>query len=197
MKKLTTLFAALFLCIGMAQAQDVYYSGNHKIWKNDSLLYSLTDSINIQLKALQVAEDGTTYGAGYTFDTTGIQGRIWMNDSCVFTADTNTYFDHLVLAPNGWTAAGFNKVWQNGELLYSYTHGEDGCRIYGLAADTTMGDIYAGGAIFLSDDSLAYASVWQNDSLLWMEDANSSVQSICFDGENLYAAGFKIADDPL
>ena len=137
MKKLTTIFAALFLCLGMAQAQDAYYSGNSKIWKNDSLLYNLTDSINIQLKALQVAENGTTYGAGYTFDTAGIQGRIWMNDSCVFTGDTNTYFDHLVLTANGWTAAGFNNVWQNGELLYSYSHGEDECHIQGLAVDTT------------------------------------------------------------
>ena len=147
MKKLTTIFAALFLCLGMAQAQDVYYSGNSKIWKNDSLLYNLTDSINIQLKALQVAEDGTTYGAGYAFDTAGIQGRIWMNDSCVFTGDTNTYFDHLVLTANGWTAAGFNNVWQNGELLYSYTHEEDECHIQGLAVDTTTGDIYAAGFI--------------------------------------------------
>ena len=197
MKKLTTLFVALFLCLGMAQAQDVYYSGNSKIWKNDTLLYSLTDSLNIQLKALQVAEDGTTYGAGYVYDTTGIQGRIWMNDSCVFTGGANTYFDHLVLTANGWTASGFNNVWQNGELLYSYAHEEDECHIYGLAVDTTMGDIYAGGAIFLSDDSLAYASIWKNDSLLWMEDTNSSAQSICFDGGNLYAAGFKVENDTL
>lgn len=197
MKKLTTIFAALFLCLGMAQAQDVYYSGNSKIWKNDSLLYNLTDSINIQLKALQVAEDGTTYGAGYAFDTAGIQGRIWMNDSCVFTADTNTYFDHLVLTANGWTAAGFNNVWQNGELLYSYSHGEDECHIHGLAVDTTMDDIYAGGAISFVSDSLFHASIWKNDSLLWMEDTVSSIQSICFGGGNIYAAGFMIENDFL
>ena len=197
MKKLTALFAALFLCLGMAQAQDVYYSGNSKIWKNDSLLYNLTDSINIQLKALQVAEDGTTYGAGYTFDTAGIQGRIWMNDSCVFTGDTNTYFDHLVLTANGWTAAGFNNVWQNGELLYSYSHGEDECHIQGLAVDTTTGDIYAGGAISFVSDSLFHASIWKNDSLLWMEDTVSSIQSICFGGGNIYAAGFMIENDSL
>lgn len=201
MKKLTTFFVALFLCLGMAQAQDVYYSGNGngtgKIWKNDSLLYSLTDSLNIQLKAIQVADSGAVYGAGYAFDTTGIQGRIWMNDSCIFTGDTNSYFDHLALTANGWTAAGFNKVWQNGELLYSYTHEEDECHIYGLAVDTMMGDIYAGGAISFNSDSLFHACVWRNDSLLWIEDTVSSVQSICFDGESLYAAGFKVGNDSL
>lgn len=197
MKKLTTIFAALFLCLGMAQAQDVYYSGNSKIWKNDSLLYNLTDSISIQLKAIQVMDSGSVYGAGYAFDTAGIQGRIWMNDSCVFTGDTNTYFDHLVLTTNGWTAAGFNNVWQNGELLYSYSHGEDECHIQGLAVDTTTGDIYAGGAISFVSDSLFHACVWKNDSLLWMEDTVSSIQNICFGGGNIYAAGFMIENDSL
>ena len=201
MKKLTTFFVALFLCLGMAQAQDVYYSGNGngigKIWKNDSLLYSLTDSLNIQLKAIQVADSGAVYGAGYAFDTASLQGRIWMNDSCVFNGGDSTYFDHLVLTVNGWTAAGFNNVWQNGELLYSYTHEEDECHIYGLAVDTTMGDIYAGGAILLDGENLAYASVWKNDTLLWMADTISSVQSICFNGESLYAAGFKVENDSL
>lgn len=197
MKKLTTIFAALFLCLGMAQAQDVYYSGNSKIWKNDSLLYNLTDSISIQLKAIQVTDSGSVYGAGYAFDTAGIQGRIWMNDSCVFTGDTNTYFDHLALTANGWTAAGFNNVWQNGELLYSYSHGEDECHIQGLAVDTTTGDIYAGGAISFVSDSLFHACVWKNDSLLWMEDTVSSIQNICFGGGNIYAAGFMIENDSL
>lgn len=197
MKKLTTIFAALFLCLGMAQAQDVYYSGNSKIWKNDSLLYNLTDSISIQLKAIQVTDSGAVYGAGYAFDTAGIQGRIWMNDSCVFTGDTNTYFDHLALTANGWTAAGFNNVWQNGELLYSYSHGEDECHIQGLAVDTTTGDIYAGGAISFVSDSLFHACVWKNDSLLWMEDTVSSIQNICFGGGNIYAAGFMIENDSL
>lgn len=197
MKKLTTFFAALFLCLGMAQAQDVYYSGNSKIWKNDSLLYNLTDSISIQLKAIQVTDSGSVYGAGYAFDTAGIQGRIWMNDSCVFTGDTNTYFDHLALTANGWTAAGFNNVWQNGELLYSYSHGEDECHIQGLAVDTTTSDIYAGGAISFVSDSLFHASIWKNDSLLWMEDTVSSIQNICFGGGNIYAAGFMIENDSL
>ena len=120
-----------------------------------------------------------------------------MNDSCVFTGDSNTYFDHLVLTANGWTAAGFNKVWQNGELLYSYSHGEDECHIQGLAVDTTTGDIYAGGAISFVSDSLFHASIWKNDSLLWMEDTVSSIQNICFGGGNIYAAGFMIENDSL
>ena len=201
MKKVTLLITALLLTMGFVQAQDVYVSGNHsttgKVFKNNTLLYSITDSIDIQLKGIQVAEDGTIYGAGYAYDSSEIRGKVWMNDTCIFTADTNTYFDHFALNGNDWTAAGGNNVWQNGELLYSYSHGEDECHIHGLAVDTTTGDIYAGGAVNHSGEYLTYACVWKNDTLLWLEDSISSVQSLCFDGENLYAAGFKIENDSL
>lgn len=185
----------------LSQPQDVYVSGNHfttgKVFKNNTLLYSITDSIDIQLKGIQVAEDGAVYGAGYAYNDTVLHGCVWMNDSCIFTADTNTYFDHIALNGNDWTVAGFNNVWQNGELLYSYSHGDDECHIQGLAVDTTTGDIYAGGAVYLSGEYLTYASVWKNDSLLWMEDTISSIYGLSFDGENLYTAGYKFGNDSL
>ena len=201
MKKITTLFAALFLCLGLAQAQDVYVAGNHfttgKVLKNNTLLYSLTDSLDIQLRGIQVAEDGTVYGAGSAFNSDGVYGRVWMNDSCVFVSDNGTYFDLIALNGNDWIVAGFNNIWQNGELLYSYDHDEDECHIHSLAVDATTGDIYAGGAIAFNSDSLYHASIWKNDLLLWMADSTSSIQSICFDGDNLYAAGFMIENDSL
>ena len=201
MKKITTLFAALFLCLGLAQAQDVYVAGNHfttgKVLKNNTLLYSITDSLDIQLRGIQVAEDGTVYGAGSAFNSDGVYGRVWMNDSCVFVSDNGTYFDHIALNGNDWIVAGFNNIWQNGELLYSYNHDEDECHIHSLAVDATTGDIYAGGAISFNSDSLYHASIWKNDLLLWMADSTSSIQSICFDGDNLYAAGFMIENDSL
>ena len=201
MKKITTLFAALFLCLGLAQAQDVYVSGNHfttgKVLKNNTLLYSLTDSLDIQLRGIQVAEDRTVYGAGSAYNSDGVYGRVWMNDSCVFVSDNGTYFDHIALNGNDWIVAGFNNIWQNGELLYSYSHDEDECHIHSLAVDATTGDIYAGGAISFNSDSLYHASIWKNDLLLWMADSTSSIQSICFDGDNLYAAGFMVENDSL
>ena len=201
MKKILTLFTTLFLLIGIAQAQDVYVAGNHfttgKVLKNNTLLYSLTDSLDIQLRGIQVAEDGTVYGAGSAFNSDGVYGRVWMNDSCVFVSDNGTYFDHIVLNGNDWIVAGFNNIWQNGELLYSYDHDEDECHIHSLAVDATTGDIYAGGAISFNSDSLYHASIWKNDLLLWMADSTSSIQSICFDGDNLYAAGFMVENDSL
>ena len=201
MKKVALLITAFLLTMGFVQAQDVYISGNHfttgQVYKNNTLLYSITDSLDIQLKGIQVAEDGTVYGAGYAYNDTVLHGCVWMNDSCIFTADTNTYFDHIALNGNNWTVAGGNNVWQNGELLYSYNHGEDECHIHGLAVDTTTGDIYAGGAVYLSGEYLTYASVWKNDSLLWMEDTISSIYSICFDSGNLYSVGHKYESDSL
>ena len=201
MKKIITLFTTLFLLIGIAQAQDVYVAGNHfttgKVLKNNTLLYSLTDSLDIQLRGIQVAEDGTVYGAGSAFNSDGVYGRVWMNDSCVFVSDNGTYFDHIALNGNDWIVAGFNNIWQNGELLYSYDHDEGECHIHSLAIDATTGDIYAGGAIAFNSDSLYHASIWKNDLLLWMADSTSSIESICFDDDNLYAAGFMIENDSL
>jgi len=201
MKKVALLITAFLLTMGFVQAQDVYISGNHfttgQVYKNNTLLYSITDSLDIQLKGIQVAEDGTVYGAGYAYNDTVLHGCVWMNDSCIFTADTNTYFDHIALNGNDWTVAGGNNVWQNGELLYSYSHGEDECHINDLAVDTTTGDIYAGGTIYHSGEHLGYASVWKNDSLLWMADTISCIYNICFDGENLYAAGDKFGNDSI
>ena len=201
MKKVTLFITALLLTMGFVQAQDVYISGNHfttgKVYKNNTLLYSITDSIDIQLKGIRVAEDGTVYGAGYAYNDTVLLGCVWMNDSCIFTADTNTYFDHIALNGNDWTVAGGNNVWQNGELLYSYTQGDDECLINSLAVDTTTGDIYAGGAVYLSGEYLTYASVWKNDSLLWIEDTISSIYGLYFDGENLYTTGYKFGNDSL
>ena len=201
MKKAFILITALICLCGFAQAQDVYVSGNHfttgKVLKNNTLLYSLTDSLDIQLRGIQVAEDGTVYGAGSAFNSDGVYGRVWMNDSCVFVSDNGTYFDHIALNGNDWIVAGFNNIWQNGELLYSYNHGEDECHIQGLAVDETTGDIYAGGAISFNSDSLYHASIWKNDLLLWMADSTSSIQSICFDGDNLYAAGFMVENDSI
>ena len=189
------------MATGLANAQDVYVSGNHfttgKVYKNNTLLYSITDSLDIQLKGIRVAEDGTIYGAGYAYNDTVLHGCVWMNDSCIFTAETNTYFDHIALHGNDWTVAGGNNVWQNGELLYSYSHGEDECHIHDLAVDTTTGDIYAGGSVNHSGEYLTYACVWKNDTLLWMADTISNIYSLCFDGENLYAAGHKFENDSL
>ena len=114
MKKLTLILFVLLMATGLANAQDVYVSGNHfttgKVYKNNTLLYSITDSLDIQLKGIRVAEDGTIYGAGYAYNDTVLHGCVWMNDSCIFTADTSTYFDHIALHGNDWTVAGGNNV---------------------------------------------------------------------------------------
>ena len=199
MKKLVLLLTAMLLTLGLAQAQDVYFSSNHintgKIWKNNTLIYSLSDSINIQLEDLRIAEDRTVYSAGYVYDSISLFGRVWMNDSCVFTADSNTYFDYLVLTGDGWTVAGGNTVWHNGEIQYTYTHGDDECVIRCLTIDETTGDIYAGGVISNPDFS---ACIWKNDTILWLnEDIWSSIEGLYFDGEDLYAAGYIFIDDTL
>ncbi len=189
MKKALTLFAALFFAIGLASAQDVYFSGygndTGKIWKNNTLIYSISDTSNVVINDMKVVNDSTIYSAGYNYSDS--HGHVWMNDSTLFTTDADTWIQRIALDANGWTAVGGNMVWHNGETLYTYTIDSTTCNLYGLAIDTVTGDIYAGGSIVTSG---AYACVWKNDTILWQCAGMSEVTDLFFDGEDLYAAGF-------
>ena len=192
MKKTLLLIAILFFAVGFASAQDVYFAGNHngtgKIWKNDSLLITLPDSIAVQLRAMQVANDSCIYSAGHVYDTANFFGRLWLNDSSLFTTDTNNTINRLIVNENGWIAAGGNKVWQNGTLLYEYPFDTATVSdIYALAIDSITGDLYAGGIL---SDSTTQACVWKNDTILWQEDSVSAIYDMVFDGTDLYAVGF-------
>lgn len=190
MKKAFTLFATLFLALGIASAQDVYFSGNGngtgKIWKDNTLIYSMSDTTGVIMTDMKVANDSTIFSAGRTFSD--LQSHVWINDSIIFTAADSSEITCLALDANGWTAAGGDKVWQNGDILFDYNSSDSSCEVYALSIDTATGDIYAGGSIVTHS---GHASVWKNDIALWqLLDNSSGVNGLCCDGENLYAAGF-------
>ena len=134
MKKAIKLFNALFFAMVWASAQDIYFCGNGnntgKIWKNDTLVYSLTDSLHINLQALQVISEESVYSAGFVHDTTYSQGYVWLNDSIVFSAGNNSIINNLIVNGEDWIAGGYNQnewnlsqgvVWHNGEVLHTYS----------------------------------------------------------------------------
>lgn len=199
MKKISILFATLFFVFGFAQAQDIYFAGNGngtgKIWKNDTLVYSLSDSLSVSLQALQVTPDEMVYSAGFVHDTAYSEGRVWLSDSLLFSAGENSVINSLILNENSWTAAGYNKnewnlhrglVWHNGEILHAFSDSLSPNQIYALCLDSVTGDLYSGG----SADSLDIATVWKNDSLLWNAELTSTVCCLHHDGTNLYAGGY-------
>ena len=184
-----------------APTHDIYYAGNGdgmgKVWKNDMLIQSISDTALVNLSALQIVSDGSIYTAGYSHDSlyNHTQGHIWMNDSVVFDAGQNTAINKLELYGNQWTAAGIGEnewenvaglVWQDGEILYAYSDSISDNLLNALAFDTITGDIYAGGSTAELDGR---AIVWKNDTILWMADTTSTINAIAFDGTNLYAAG--------
>ena len=189
MKRISIILAALFLFLGAAQAQDVYFAGNGndmgKIWKNNTLIYSISDTSAVIINDMKLANDSLIYSTGYSY--ADFRGHVWMNDSAVFTTDSSTILSRLSLNADGWTTIGDNMVWQYGEILYEYTIDSAMCNLYALDIDTITGDVYAGGSIVTPG---VYACVWKNDTILWQNDGWSEVKDLCFDGENLYAAGF-------
>ena len=89
------------MALGMAQAQDVYFcgsgNGTGKIWKNNALMYSISDNLSVSPQALQVTSDGTVYCAGYVQDSVYSQGHIWQNGSTVFSAGDNSIINSLIV----------------------------------------------------------------------------------------------------
>ena len=186
------------------QPQDIYFAGSGsgigKVWKNNTLIHSISDTTLVNLTAMQVAPEGNIFTAGYSHDSTYdfVQGRVWLNDSLVFAADSNTAINALILNGDNWIAAGVGEnewentmglIWQNGEVLYAYSDSIHGNQINAMAIDTLTGDIYSGG---ISAELEAKATVWKNDTILWRENSVSAIYSIAFDGTNLYAAGYRI-----
>ena len=210
MKKAFTLIAALFFAIGMASAQDVYFSGNHdgtgKIWKNNTLIHSLSDSTHqVALSSLQVATDSSIYAAGCVHDTALVhrQAHVWLNDSIVFVGDTSTAINSMALNGDTWTAGGIGTnewdqvaglVWQDGEMLYAYSDSTQSNQIMSITVDPATGDVYAGG--FVGSENV-YACAWKNDTILWQSSALSGINALCIADGDLYAAGFTFVGDDL
>ena len=191
------------------QPQDVYFAGNGdgvgKVWKNNDLIYDISDTTLIHLSSLQIAPDGNIYTAGYCHDSTYdfVHGHVWLNDSLVFDADSNTAIRKLELFDGQWMAAGFGEnewenvaglVWQDGEVLYAYSDSLHDNQINALALDTLTGNVYAGG---ISAESDSRAIVWKNDTILWQADTTSTINAIAFDGTDLYSAGIVYLDDQI
>ena len=199
MKKVTLLITALLMTMGLVQAQDVYFCGNGngtgKIWKNNTLMYTISDTLSVSPQTLQVTSDGTAYCAGYVQDSLYSQGHIWRNDSIVFSAGDNSIINSLIVNGEDWTAAGYNQngwnlsqgvVWHNGEVLHTYSDSLVPNNLYAMCIDTVTGDIYSGG----DTDSLGPAIVWKNDMMFWEADLTSTVCCLYHDGTNLYAGGY-------
>ena len=205
MKKTVFLIASLLLCFGFAQAQDVYFAGKHngtgKVWKNNTLVYSLSDTLSLHLDDMQVANDSTFYLAGHVFDTALTQGRVWRNDSCVFAGNPNSVVNRLHLGGDGWTAAGYTThstgftnaaVWQNGIMTYSPN---DSVNSFAYALAVNGSDIYYAGCVSVDDTlGIDVATVWQNDTLLWQEGYGACILDLCHDGTDLYAAGYFVLE---
>ena len=206
MKKVLTLFTMLFLALGWVSAQDVYFSGNGdgtgKIWKNDSLIYSLSDTVNISIAAMRVTPDRNIYTAGHAANTslTYIQGRVWCNDSLAFEAGDHTTINSLVLHEGSWTAGGIGEnewentsglIWQNDELLYAYSDSTTSNQVMAVAVDPATGDVYSGGT---SSELESRAAIWKNDTLIWHDDSISAINAIAIDGTDIYAIGSRYSE---
>jgi hypothetical protein len=168
---------------------DVYAAGYEKpaggkqvakIWKNNTVLHTLTDGTYDALP-FGVAVTGTdVYTAGWEENAAGKSvAKIWKNATELYvypgSSGTNTGAYTLALSGSDVYVGGYNAadavVWKNNTLLYNPGAGE----IYSIAV---LGDtVYAGG--FADTGSGSAAKIWKNNEAIYTAPAGSDETWIC------------------
>ena len=205
MKKAISLLTLLVFALGWVSAQDIYFAGNGngtgKIWKNDSLIYSLSDTVNVNIAAMQVTPERNIYTAGHVANAslTYMRGRVWCNDSLAFEAGDHSIINSLVFNDGSWTAGGLGEnewgnmtgfVWQNGAVLYAYSDSTMSNHVMAVAVDPATGDVYSGGTVSELD---LRAAIWKNDTIIWRDDSISIINALVLNDNDIYAAGSRNA----
>ncbi len=205
MKKTFALITLLLIGLGIARAQNVYFAGQSgdtaQVWKDNTLVFSLSDTLSLHLDDMRLANDSTFYLAGHVSDTAFTQGRVWLNDSCVFAGNPNSVVNKLHLGEDSWMASGYSTnatgyinaaVWQNGILTYSPN---DSINSFAYALAVNGSDIFYAGCVSVDDTlGIDVATVWQNDTLLWQDGYGGCILDIFHDGTDLYAAGYFVLE---
>ncbi|MBR5911802.1 MAG: T9SS type A sorting domain-containing protein [Bacteroidales bacterium] len=205
MKKTFALITLLLIGLGIARAQNVYFAGQSgdtaQVWKDNTLVFSLSDTLSLHLDDMRLANDSTFYLAGHVSDSAFTQGRVWLNDSCVFAGNPNSVVNKLHLGEDSWMASGYSTnatgyinaaVWQNGILTYSPN---DSINSFAYALAVNGSDIFYAGCVSVDDTlGIDVATVWQNDTLLWQDGYGGCILDIFHDGTDLYAAGYFVLE---
>jgi len=147
------------------------YGGIIKVWKNDTLLYNLTDgSLATYGLGLFVAPGDVVYVVAGVEDPTGInyRGRLWRNgqdQSQSYQSNGRSSVFHDVCVDNGdvyvsgYETETFNhaasgnsisravaKIWKNGNVLYRLRDTSfDSCDNYAFSISVSGGNVYATG----------------------------------------------------
>jgi hypothetical protein len=190
---------------------DIYVAGAEanarghfvaKVWKNGKLLYTLTDGTNDAVIGQIFVVGNDVYVAGKEEEeeqneygyTSSYFAKVWKNGSSMFTDGTNNnWLYSIFVAGNDVYVTGADKVWKNGELLYTLTNGTS---IYVFISGN---DVYVAGAE--SNESHNFvAKVWRNGNVLYtLSDGTSTYMAfpVYVVGNDVYAVSYYAKSDDM
>ncbi len=192
----------------LTREQNTLVSGSAlicKVWKNNTLLYTLPSSSNTQLNSMSVS-GGIVYVAGTEYNGSKFVAKLW----------TNTTVTNLTTGTNNGEA---KSVYVSGGIIYVVIHEQQSNGKYevklwkknGATITTTSvsntsydsrassvfvsgTDVYVGGQVASTINNFGYrATVWKNGVATYLTDGayTANVNSVFVSGTNVYAAGFK------
>ncbi len=192
--------------------QNIYYGGKEtlsettakaSIWRNDSLLYSLTDGSKIGAVCdIAIVEDNI-----YSVGIDGKSAVVWKNDQKLYDIDTQHGFlwAQIAVSDNDVYVSGciafsqvkkIGSVWKNGEKLYDFMVADvPYANVLGMAVEGS--DVYSSG--YQYEDGIFVAKVWKNDKELYAINKNKSTHAkargLAVHKGDIYVTGYETDSD--
>jgi hypothetical protein len=185
---------------------DIYVAGQTfaspdsstiKVWKNNSLLYTLTDGSNGgQAEDIVVVGNDVYVLTMEMKSPEGSMVKVWKNGALLYTIYNGSDWvsgdslfvngTDVYVAGSGWD--GYTgKIFKNGSVLYSFN------REYPRVVSVMGSDVYAGGS---KENNIA--RIWKNGNTYYSLTPDNSLMgnifSMAFDGNDVYSAGYEEND---
>lgn len=163
----------------------IHENGNNisMVWKNDKLLYTLTDGNKESYLGSLLISEGNIYVCGTEANENGILvAKIWKNGNLLYTLTDGRYdgvpYDMRISEGNiyicGYEKNEYNqevaKIWKNSNLLYPLSNGDFHTRTISL--QIVDGTIYTAGYEYTLPEGRNMTKVWKDNTLLYERKAS-------------------------
>ena len=209
------------------RSDDVYAAGEEwnaqvwvaKVWKNGSLLYTLSDGTSNAHANSVFVYNGDVYVAGHERVGHRFVAKVWKNGSLLYTisngilaANANSVFvyngdvyvagQEEMLVPVAGSESDLQgiwvaKVWKNGLLLHNLTDGTGDIGATATSVYVSGGNVYTAGNEY-NAEQITVAKVWRNNTLLHtLTDGtlNGRASSVFVSNDVVYVAGTEYSAD--
>ena len=165
-----------------------------KVWKNDKVLYTLTDGKQNAYAYSVFVSGGAVYAAGNEGNENGTMvAKVWKDGTVLHAltdgkqdADASSVFVsggavYTAGSEDNENSKSVAKVWKNDKVLYTLSDGKQNADASSVFVSGS--DVYTAGYEY-NGNGKRVAKVWKNDKELYTRTQNTYVGSVCvWDGD--------------